>query len=105
MESLRQEFPSLTTFLTLSPIPGFRTRAKSQYVEPDAITNEGDIKLINLLEENLEEETLKSFVADNECVRALAAKYLVSTRSPRGGATDPVSRFHLGNGAYLETFT
>lgn len=27
---------------------------------------------------------------------------LLSTRSPRGEASDPVSRFHLGNGARLE---
>jgi malonyl-CoA decarboxylase len=38
----------------------------------------------------------------SEQLSRLAAKYLLDAKSPRGGPFDPVSRFHLGNGAHLE---
>ena len=35
-------------------------------------------------------------------MRELAAHYLTTARSSRGGVLDTVARFHLGNGARLE---
>lgn len=103
VESLHREFPNVKTFVTLSPIPGFRRWALSQQDSPDPVTNGEDLIFIEQLEYSKEKGTLKNLLREKtEDLRKLAAKYLVSTRSPRGGASDAVSRFHLGNGAQLE---
>jgi malonyl-CoA decarboxylase len=44
----------------------------------------------------------EAWSAATEPAAALAARYLTEARSSRGGAVDPVARFHLGNGARLE---
>lgn len=66
---LAQALPQLTTFVTLSPIPGLR-----RWAEGEGITHPpapGD----------------------------LAAHYLLNARRSDGLPVDPVARFHLGNGA------
>lgn len=102
VESLHQEFPNLKAFVTLSPVPGFRRWALRQDKTPDPVVTEEDLIFIAQLEEAKQKDTLSELLKDRTGLRKLLAKYLVSTRSPRGGATDPVSRFHLGNGAQLE---
>ena len=102
VESLRHEFPNLETFITLSPVPGFRRWAKQQLEKPDAVTTAQQVELIKELESAPDREALWKLTKDNKALKHLAATYLLSARSPRGGATDPVSRFHLGNGARLE---
>lgn len=72
---LRDELPQLTTFATLSPVPGF-ARWLAGAGGADGLDGEG--------------------------LRAKAAEYLVDGRDGRGGPLDPVARFHLGNGARLE---
>jgi len=72
---LGEELPQLTTFATLSPIPGFRRWLDDNSIEVDA-TNQAE-------------------------VTASCAQYLLATRS-RGLPHDPVARFHLRNGARLE---
>ena len=90
VEELRRDFPNLATFVTLSPVPGLRKWALAA-AEDDSLPPK-----------------LKTAVADAEAGQpsdALAdvtAHYMLVARSPRGGATDPVARFHLGNGARLE---
>ncbi len=74
---LREELPQLSTFATLSPVPGFAKWLAGE-IGKDA-----------------------KVPADSE-LRSLAARYLVTARSPRGLVLDPVGRFHLGNGARLE---
>ena len=53
-------------------------------------------------EHTMQAKIIKNVSKDYEELKKLLAKYLVLTRSPRGGASDAVSRFHLGNGAQLE---
>ena len=65
--------PSLTTFVTLSPIP----KLKSWLAKGIIPTNE---KHTN---------------------KALAAYYLLNAKGTDGRPYDPVARFHLGNGAML----
>lgn len=93
---LHRELPCLTTFSTLSPIPGFR-----RWIEGN------------------EEEARRLSVADRAMLAAphwwdhpedgaalelplarAAARYL--TLAPEGRAHDPVAHFHLSNGARLE---
>ncbi|PWQ94807.1 MCD, Malonyl-CoA decarboxylase MCD [Leucothrix arctica] len=102
VENLREEFPKLETFITLSPVPGLRRWALQQLEKPDAVTTAEHLELIRDLERARLEGTLTSLLENNKAFKNLVATYLVSARSPRGGATDPVSRFHLGNGARLE---
>jgi malonyl-CoA decarboxylase len=90
VEELRRDFDGLDTFVTLSPVPGLRRWAL-------AAREAGD------LPERLAGVTDAAEAGEAPPALAeLAAHYLTVARSPRGGATDPVARFHLGNGARLE---
>jgi len=55
-----------------------------------------------VIEQAEDREALLALTIDNKELLKLIAQYLVISRSPLGGASDPVSRFHLGNGARLE---
>jgi malonyl-CoA decarboxylase len=71
VEDLAREFPQLTTFVTLSPIPGFRAWLDAR----------GDTKVGGW--------------------RTAAARYLVDAKRADGLPMDAVARFHLANGAIL----
>ena len=72
---LKAELSQLSTFATLSPVPGFaRWLAKER----------GDV------------------VPAAAELSPLAARYLLTARNGSGDVLDPVARFHLGNGARLE---
>lgn len=102
VENLRLEFSNLDTFITLSPIPGLRAWATQQLATLSDAKDDADIALIQTLESAKDNEKLPSVIEENESLKQFVAHYLVNQRSPRGGAIDPVSRFHLGNGAQLE---
>ena len=68
---LARDLPGLSTFVTLSPIPGL----------------------------NRWLETSKCAVDDSSQDQALAAHYLLEAKKTDGTPFDPVARFHLGNGA------
>lgn len=68
---LARDLPGLSTFVTLSPIPGL----------------------------NRWLETSKYAVDDSSQDQALAAHYLLEAKKTDGTPFDPVARFHLGNGA------
>jgi len=70
---LAAEMPGLTTFVTLSPIPGL-----SRWMERDDLSADPE---------------------DADALRRLAARYLLTAKRPDGMPHDPVARFHLGNGA------
>jgi malonyl-CoA decarboxylase len=73
---LSLELPGLTTFITLSPIPGLVKWLQKSH--PDWIVDQK---------------------AD---LRSLAAHYLIHEKSHNNLPLDPVARFHLGNGAIVE---
>lgn len=73
VSDLAKDLPGLSTFVTLSPIPG-----------------------LNKWLAGSDQEILKT--ADNQ---ALAAYYLLETKRWDGMPYDPVARFHLGNGAMV----
>jgi malonyl-CoA decarboxylase len=111
-ESLKNEFPSLKTFCTLSPIPGFM-----DWVIAGADLSGSDIKPTILQEKELALNALgleaKSWPEQvnagwhpdtcspkqKEALLKLCALYLLYASSRRGG--NPVAKFHLGNGANL----
>ncbi|SFE87256.1 malonyl-CoA decarboxylase [Sulfitobacter brevis] len=90
VEELRRDFGKLTTFVTLSPVPGLRKWALAQVA---------DKALPERLAKIVEQAEAGNTTAD---LAELTAHYMLVARSARGGATDPVARFHLGNGARLE---
>jgi malonyl-CoA decarboxylase len=72
---LKTELPQLSTFATLSPVPGFAKWLAREHA--------GEVP------------------AAGELCR-LTAHYITTARDKRGQVLDPVGRFHLGNGARLE---
>ncbi len=72
---LAKELPNLSNFVTLSPIPA--------------------------LKKWLGENSIEVNSKDPDEVRDLAMHYLVNAKRDDGWPYDPVSRFHLGNGAVI----
>ncbi|MEM7752487.1 MAG: malonyl-CoA decarboxylase [Pseudomonadota bacterium] len=72
---LSQDLPNLKTFVTLSPIPGFARW--------------------------LEAEGIAAGKTNGAQLEKLAAKYLLTAKDAKDRPSDPVARFHLGNGALV----
>jgi malonyl-CoA decarboxylase len=103
VEDLAKELPSLKTFVTLSPVPSFRSwlfRAFSSGELP--YLSETQKAQLNKLREAgwSEEEADQDAVAP--AILAAAAHYFLLAKDRSGRPLDPVARFHLGNGARLE---
>jgi malonyl-CoA decarboxylase len=88
VETLKDEFPKLKTFATLSPIPGFRAWLVKQ-VQAEKLT---------VWDKPLE---LGAKSAERQELLSWAARYL-GKEMQEGKPLDPVARFHLGNGARVE---
>jgi malonyl-CoA decarboxylase len=103
VEELNQELPSLKTFVTLSPVPGFmRWLAQERGKEASDHVAEGDKALLALLDGpdwHLNAEAAKTL---KPWLLSAVAAYLLVVRTESGKPIDPVARFHLGNGARLE---
>jgi malonyl-CoA decarboxylase len=113
VETLKDEFPRLKTFATLSPIPGFRSwLAKNA----PAMIERLDEKSLSALGRavGFEPPTAGHFLGATEDVLALpekspvrlmlmrcAAHYLGQAMDD-GKPVDAVAKFHLGNGARVE---
>lgn len=98
-QELKQQLPQLERFVTLSPLPGFARWLQSQRARGS-----------ELLPDGIEGETAPSAAAmtpereelDSGLV-GLAAHYLLNVKHRNGEPLDPVARFHLGNGASLQS--
>ena len=113
VETLRADFPKLKTFATLSPIPGFRAwlnknagRMLAQTPEKlqtqlgravgfEPASAEHVLSSLDLM------PTLPERSALRQWLMGCAAHYLGQELSD-DRPTDPVARFHLGNGARVE---
>jgi malonyl-CoA decarboxylase len=102
-ERLRAEFPSIRTFCTLSPIPGFVRWLNEVNVAAGEL-RPVRAKLQAALDKlNQEEKLADPVVASNQerdALLTLAAIYLLLVSPTTRG--DPVAKFHLGNGARLQ---
>lgn len=102
VNELKRDLPDLTTFVTLSPVPGFaRWLAGEMAVDP-ATLPQAEIDLLQHLAD-------PDWTADKALTAALepiilrqAARYFLEAKTPKGRPVDPVARFHIGNGARLE---
>lgn len=102
VDLLRREFPRVTTFATLSPMPGFR-RWVDQLPTEDA-TRLADPKHPVDPRPELSALTGPPPAEAGRLAHALArlgAAYLVQAKRDQL-PLDPVARFHLGNGAAIE---
>ena len=97
VQELQTEFPSIKTFVTLSPVPGF-DRWLNTSQDSDTETSPG------LVEKKEELRALPASVETAEeqagDIQALVFNYLTTARRGKH-PIDPVARFHLGNGASL----
>ena len=90
-QELKQEFPELKRFVTLSPVPGLmKWLADAEPDLADRIAG-ADAGFWNGEAATVEKPFL-----------AAALRYFTSSDRADGWPNDPVARFHLGNGAILE---
>ena len=85
VNSLQQQFPSLTNFLTLSPIPQFRKWLASNHILPEEFSGDA----LERFSSYERAELLK-----------VCANFLANAKRGKQAA-DPVANFHLKNGASL----
>ena len=89
VDTLKEEFPKLKTFVTLSPIPGLRAwLGKSM---PELASQLQDTDVLSLSDKS----PLKASLLQQ------AAQYL-GRETAGGKPLDSVAKFHLGNGARVE---
>ncbi|MEL7430191.1 MAG: malonyl-CoA decarboxylase [Pseudomonadota bacterium] len=98
VEDLKAELPNIKKFVTLSPVPLFTCWMRDTYSKTD-IKPIKDI--LTLLAEGKEELKPSSFEPYQKLLIKLFADYLVGAKRGDRFPYDPVSRFHLGNGASL----
>jgi malonyl-CoA decarboxylase len=99
VEELRRELPKLDTFVTLSPVPGFRQWLQQ---EGDVPLSEDDREALKQLDDQNWHANADVEAELRVVLEPLAAYYFLKARNPKGRVIDPVARFHLGNGARLE---
>jgi len=98
VEDLKRSLPGLTSFVTLSPAPGFaRWLAK----ERESLSAADQHALLPLDEPGWYKD---AGVAEDvrRVLLPQAARYFLEAKGSTGRPVDPVARFHLGNGARLE---
>ena len=103
MEDLTKDIPSLRTFVTLSPVPTFRSWLFRAFDSGElSYLTDAQKKLL----ERVKEEGWSNEEQDQDLLRpvilAAAAHYFLIAKDRNGKPVDPVARFHLGNGARLE---
>jgi malonyl-CoA decarboxylase len=103
VEDLKREMPKLSTFVTLSPVPGFASWLQAERAKEgsDALTAE-DRTVLSALDEPGWPDLAGAGEAVQKVLLSAAAWYMLKARSRSGKPVDPVARFHLGNGARLE---
>jgi malonyl-CoA decarboxylase len=103
VEEVQREMPRLSTFVTLSPAPGFAEWLKRERAsEASAMISDEDRAALAVLDRPGWWRDEESAEAAREPLLRAAAAYFLRARTARGLPRDPVARFHLGNGARLE---
>ena len=85
---LKLDFPNLKLFVTLSPVPGFVDWLKKH-----------DEKFYKRISRNI---SIKLTENNQTQINEKILRYLFKSNRKDGLPNDPVSRFHVGNGAILE---
>ncbi|MHC2106803.1 malonyl-CoA decarboxylase [Methylobacterium sp. CM6246] len=103
VEDLTREVPSLKTFVTLSPVPGFAAwLARERRADsPQGLLPE-DVEILRALDDPDWHADKARAEAVRKALIPAAAAYFLRAKNERGRPLDPVARFHLGNGARLD---
>ena len=103
VEDLAREIPSLKTFVTLSPVPGFSAwlDRERRSDAPQGLTRE-DVEALRAIDAPDWQADKATCEAVRKAMIPAAAAYFLRAKNERGRPLDPVARFHLGNGARLE---
>ena len=104
VEALRLELPQLRRFVTLSPIPGFRSWVENEIGADGAHLRAGERELLPAEPARVLARLSATEWDVDEAIRpallALCARYVTAT--VEGRVPDPVANFHLANGATVE---
>ena len=98
VQALADEFRTLRTFATLSPLPNFRVWVESR--SPAEKPDESALRAIFYGRRWARDDQLATSLRGP--LTELCAHYLLEAKRPSGKALDPVAHFHLSNGARLE---
>lgn len=101
VEELRRDLPQLASFVTLSPMPGFRHWLIREVRVPESDLDEETRAAFAGLGEDWAPEADRSAALGGPLSKA-AALYLLRAKTSAGQPADPVARFHLRNGARIE---
>ncbi|ASJ74376.1 malonyl-CoA decarboxylase domain-containing protein [Granulosicoccus antarcticus] len=107
-KELSRQLPGLTTFRTLSPVPGLMrwvNERVEQAVDTSVAPDEAQIRFREALLTAQRISTQESVVlseTDSEQLQYLVAHYMHEEKRKDHLPLDPVARFHLGNGASLD---
>jgi malonyl-CoA decarboxylase len=115
--TLAREFPGLTTFATLSPVPGFMAWLEAALAEGEpGLLSPAERKSLSAASGSSRgaKGTLKTLLnkdgwplddtvsqALRSPLQRLCARYLIEEKGREGQARDPVAHFHLSNGATM----
>jgi len=110
---LSKAVPTLKTFRTLSPVPGFIRWVNGQLdsfankhasieVDNSLQHNELPVQWLKLAQQVANSTEYNFLIEDNINLRKLVTYYLTQVRREDQHVLDPVARFHLGNGASLD---
>lgn len=99
-EAVGRELPNVKEFVTLSPVPGFARWLSSARGDVLSSLSPEDRTVLELLDQPGWPADAVAAGRLQPVVLRLAARFL--SGADRGRVTDPVGRFHLGNGARLE---
>ena len=102
-ERLHAEFPSIRTFCTLSPIPGFvrwldELNVEAAELKPLPAKLQAALNKLSLEKKDI--DPLAVPTNERDALLTLASIYLILVSPTARG--DPVAKFHLGNGARLQ---
>lgn len=103
VEELRKELPRLTSYVTLSPVPGFQAWLKHEAEAPHSnVLGSAEVEIAQRLDAAGMSDLAQQVPDLQRRMMRLAALYFLSAKTANGRPIDPVARFHLGNGARLE---
>jgi len=104
VEEIKRELPNVQSFVTLSPVPGFAKWLKHERAaDESALLDDTARAALEVLDtpDWFDQPELAEQI--RPIMLPLAAAYFLQAKNPRGQPQDPVARFHLGNGARLES--
>jgi malonyl-CoA decarboxylase len=105
VQELSREFEGIETFATLSPVPGFTRWLAGQVREGNTssmLSATGAREALEPLVRPGAEITSEQLEVARPLLENALLTYLFEAKDASGKPLDPVSRFHLGNGARLD---